>query len=481
MNCPKPRQWDLLAVGAVDGAAADGLRAHAEACGTCRQQYLSARRIHVELLRRYEVFDRDHDVLRDAMLAALPTETPVTTGVRPVGIRRLGDWIMSMNTKTTRRVAAVLAPAACIVVAVLVLLSPGPQKSAFAAAIERIRAARTIVAHFDVFLNQSEVPMQSGTLYLSDEHGMRFDSTADAAALPGVPGMTGMSMFHRTGGPVIMLSPGMKFAVRMHTPGKQAGWSGGWDQSSPDQFLAGFRKLTGEADAADARLDRSTLDGRQVEGFEISARKLGLEYVGSRSYDGDSEPSRARLFVDATTHLPVRMEVEMVVEAPPMGAMHVRAVYDDFEFDRPLDAAHFEPTIPDELRVFEVNVPAPSEETLLSALRMYAEKTGRYPLALDPSRISAELMIVLVRDGGVKVDPDDPSSVFSSDLIETVMRVSMGCAFTQQLARDGQEPEYFGDLVSPEDAAEVLLSWHLASGEIRVVYGDLQVENLPAK
>ncbi|MFO0838284.1 MAG: hypothetical protein U1D55_07120 [Phycisphaerae bacterium] len=476
MTCPASQDWDLLAMGVIDGSPADEMRTHAEVCAACRTEFLAARRAHTERLRRYEAFDHQHDELRDSLMAALAPGSPAEADLRPRRVSRIGDWIMSLNTKTTRRVAAVLAPAACIAIGALIVLSPS-HRSAFAAAIERMREARTIIAHFEAYLNQADVPMQSGTLYLSDEHGMRFDAVGNADAAPGFPNVMGMSMFHQPGGPVILLQPALKFGLRMHTPdGQMRGWSGNWDQSSPDQFLAGFRKMTGEADA---RLGHSVIDGRAVEGFEVSARKLGLEFVGSTT--AGNHPARARLWVDSESYLPVRMEIEITTEVPVMGDMSIRVVYNAFEFDRPLAAADFEPTIPDDLRMFDIKVPGPSEETLIDALRQFAEATGNYPVSLDPSRMVAQMMVALVRNGDVKMTDDDPASAITSGVMERAMQVTMGAAFVQQLAREGHEPEYFGTSVSPEDASEVLLRWRLADGGIRVIFGDLHVETQAAK
>lgn len=483
MSCPDAGEWDLLAIGAIDAAAVDALKSHADSCAACRERYRAARRAHVERLRRYGVFERDHDRLRESLLAALPDELPAPAARSAGVVRRLGDWIMSINTRSARRWAAMLAPAACVLVAAFVVLWPENQRSAFATAMERFRSARTIVAHFEAYMNHAEVPLQSGTLSLSDEFGMRFDATTnDAAAPAGVPNVMSLSMTHRPGGPVVLVQPTLNMAIRMHTPdGKMTGWSGGLDQSSPDQFLEGFRRLTGEADA---ELGRSTLDGRAVEGFEVSARKLGLEYVGRKPAEDEAEvePSRARLWVDAKSHLPVRMEIEVTVDSPiPIGRTHVRAVYSNFEFDRPLEATLFQASIPEGARVVDVNVPAPSEETLLTSLRIFAEKAGRYPLTFDPSRITAELMIVLARDSGMTIDPADPAALFDGEIMETVMTVTMGCAYVQKLARDGCEPEYLGDVVTPEDKDDELLRWRLPTGEQRVIFGDLRTETLPAK
>jgi outer membrane lipoprotein-sorting protein len=477
----------LLAIEALDDAQAEELRSHAESCSACRSEFVAARRAHVDRLRRYEVLDRDHDRRREELMTALADVSPQTARPSP-SIRRIGELIMSLNKTTPRRIAAFLAPAACIAIAAILLLSPGSQKSAFATAVERLRQAKSIVAHFEAYMNSGTQPMQRGTLYLSDQYGMRFDASlnpAGLAATTGLPGpvtdaadaaFAGMAITHRPGGPVVLNHAGLKFAVRLHTPdGKMSGWSGGFDQSSPDQFVSSFRRMTGEADAY---LGRSQIDGRDVEGYEVSARKLGLEHIGAPR-DGDAaNPGHARLWVDARSHLPVRMEVQIATEAPPLGAVLVRAVYDRFEFDRPLAESLFDAKIPEDARVLDVNVPAPTEETLVSALKLFGDTLGRYPSTLEPGRISAELMVGLASKGDIKLDPSDPAAMLSSELFENAMRVAMASAFVQQLARDGREPEYFGDSVRPEDADEVLVRWRLPDGGWRVIDGGLRASTV---
>ena len=136
MKCPSANEWNLLAMEALENEPAERLRAHARTCGPCRELLQSARREHTDRVRMYEAFDRDHYESREQLMAALPDELPQRTGaVRLVrGWARLGDYVMSLNTTTGRRAAAILAPVACILVAVAIFLSPG-QQSAFAAAI----------------------------------------------------------------------------------------------------------------------------------------------------------------------------------------------------------------------------------------------------------------------------------------------------------------------------------------------------------
>ncbi|MBU0618452.1 MAG: hypothetical protein KKI02_12110, partial [Planctomycetes bacterium] len=185
-----------------------------------------------------------------------------------------------------------------------------------------------------------------------------------------------------------------------------------------------------------------------------------------------------RLWVDVNGGLPVRMEVELGVA---FLRMHVLAVYDQFEWDVPLEAELFVPEIPEGAREIDLTVPPMTEQTLLDGLALYAELAGYYPPSLDPVSVTAGLAMAWGASGQLEIDPEDPASVFEMRLVQDCMVVTVACTFVQKLAADGHEPEYFGgDIVTPEDADEVLLHWRLDDGQIRVIYGDLRVETLPA-
>lgn len=473
MKCPKAESWELLAIDALEGDEAEALRAHAGACESCRGALLAARRAHVERVRAYEAFDHDHDRLREELLARLPAEPPqVRRGAG--GLRRLGEMVMRLNTSATRRAAALLLPAACVAIGVMFLVSPS-QQSAFAAAVERLREARTITCRFEAYMNESETPMQTGVVYMSDERGMRFD-----ASMPAVAGLTGggdaaLTMLHPKDGPVVVIQPMLKLALRMHVPNGLQDISGPLNQTAPDAFLQSFRTLTGEADA---RLGRAAVEGVEAEGFEVHAEKLGLSPVGGTLTE-ETEPARARLWVDARSHLPVQMVIEA---SQPTGfagsAMRVKVVMSRFEFDRPLDDALFNVVIPEGYKVIEATVPAPGEQSLVAGLRIFSEVTGRYPAVLDAGQISAELAAVMARSGNLPVDAGDPAAALSGEFLERMMTVAIGCTYAQQLVREGRTVEWFGDAVSPGEAREVLIRWTLPDGGKRVIYGDLRAETV---
>jgi hypothetical protein len=161
--------------------------------------------------------------------------------------------------------------------------------------------------------------------------------------------------------------------------------------------------------------------------------------------------------------------------------MHVLAVYDQFEWDVRLGADLFVPEIPEGARTIDLTIPPMTEQTLLDGLRLYAELAGRYPPSLDPVSISVGMSMAWVTSGRLEIDPEDPASVFDTGLAQDCMTVTAACGFCRQLAADGHEPEYFGDIVTPEDPDEVLLHWRLDGGQVRVIYGDLRVETLAAE
>lgn len=479
MKCPSPSDWDLLASDALAEDEIARLRAHALTCEACQAQLAAARRLHIERVRMYEAFDHRHDELREQLMAALPLERPRPRAAG--GLVRLGEILMSLNTRTTRRTLALLAPAACIVMA-LILFTPGGERSAFAAAISRLRQAQTITCRFQAFINDSDLPMQSGTLQMSNEHGARFDAEMNMGALPAPPapggtapaGVFAMSVFQKEGSPVTIIQPPLKVAMKMHVPPGFSGFDGNFNQSSPDMFVQQFRQLTAGAETA---LGRTTIDGVECEGYEIPGRKLGLAAVSGAVKAAGLDEGRARLWVDIREQLPVRMEVELNTEMPGLGTlMRIRCIYDRFVIDQNLPAELFVPQIPDDYRVVEATVPPPTEETLLAALRLFRDTTGRYPTALDPARLSGELMATLISSGKVKFDPADPAAAMSGEVLEAAITAAIGAAFVVRLNAEQRGIEYFGDIVGVDEPEKVLLRWNQADGTLRVIYADLRAE-----
>lgn len=489
MKCPSPAQWDLLAMQALEADEAERLYAHARTCPPCRESWQAARRAHTDRVRMYETFDRDHDELREQLMAVLPEEPPGRES--PGGLagfgRRLGGLAMSLNKSFGRRAVAVLVPAACLAVVLLAILSP--KQDAFAAALKHMRDAATITARCQLFISDAEQPMMEGKLYLSTKRGMRFDmqvgltmiDPTDQAPLDDLPLAASMVMVRGVDGPLVMFNPELNFAMIMH----------GIDQlnedaraASPDAFIRKFIEMT---DQADRRLGRSIIEGREAEGFEVSGEKLGFKpgvnLIGMGvgvNQPTAAQPSEscavARLWVDVATNLPVRMEIDLYLE---MLGTRMLGVYERFEFNALLDDSLFVLNIPKGTREIEFTIPPLNEETLLAGLKMFADYAGRYPPSLDPMSVSAQIGIAATMSGKMATKAADPlDNVLTGDFMNDVMKISVACAFVQTLVAEGRSPEYFGDVVTPDDADDVLLKWRQPDGSFRIIYGDLRAETV---
>ena len=53
--------------------------------------------------------------------------------------------------------------------------------------------------------------------------------------------------------------------------------------------------------------------------------------------------------------------------------------------------------------------------------------------------------------------------------------------FYMQLVQEDQDPAYYGDKVTAEDADAVLLRWKVSDTEYQVIFGDLTTENVTAE
>ncbi len=499
MTCPNAEKWDLLSMDLLEQHESTALLGHARECETCRRQLGQARRDHTALSRAFEVFDRNHDELRDSLLAGLPPATPQRV-IRPFGPGATG-----------RRVLAVLLPAACILIALFIIFTPGRSNVAFAQVCERMRQMSTMVCDFTTvstleWQGQARRHETRGTLSMYSAAGGRawLLNLSD-------PPSTQLNLPDRL---VTTAADGTREIIRLN-PAPSQSQSAGLVEG-PEVWLSRLIELTTEPDR---ELGPETIDGRPALGFEIAGWKLGY---GSRPAPG-SEPvverrSVARVWVDTESRLPLKLEVET---ARPFGSSRMNTVWDHMRWDVPLDPQAFEPPAPSESdRVQQLLVAPPSEESLITGLRAYAEQSRRIKEMLeqtgpgpggDPDRLQQMRQMLFldsdypqwldlewlagvapVRESSLIIargiaarqagDPEAATRAHaeaastSQTMAEAVWPLGM---FYRRLLLDGCEPEYYGQTVQPGDAAAVLLRWKITDGGWRVIYGDLHAETLP--
>ena len=58
-------------------------------------------------------------------------------------------------------------------------------------------------------------------------------------------------------------------------------------------------------------------------------------------------------------------------------------------------------------------------------------------------------------------------------MMEVMMPIQSLGMFHMQLVQQDKDPQYYGDLVKPGDAEQVLMTWKDDQGRYNVIYGDL--------
>ena len=331
MTCPTNDDLTLASMDLLDESQADQLRTHLEECEICRRRYQEARRGHVELLRTYEALDRDHDGQREQLMASLPGHSPQSApaGWRMPLRRRLGGLMMSLNSPTGRRTAAILAPAACLAIAVVMFFGL-TEKSAFASAIEHLKQAKTIVCRIDLPGGTQIQGMEitaNGKMYVSDEYGSYTEMYAN--------GMLVQRQYTPLEGPSLMVSPvsGSYFELDLGT-----------FATTPDETVARtpaawIQQLKGLEAKAGTELGTEIIDGHQTIGYRIDGAALGFPPPAEKEAPG----AYLELWVDQESELPVQMKTV----APMTGFdQPIVVVLDQFEWNVPIEPACSSRTFP---------------------------------------------------------------------------------------------------------------------------------------
>lgn len=457
MSCPNTSDWDLLAMETLEERAAEPLLAHLKECPDCRGIYEQTRRSHLDRIRMYDQLDRGHDSLREQLMAALPPLPARSRADRLVrGWRHTGDFVMSITHRVgARATIGMISAAACIGFVVLLMTFAGG-KSAFATAIGRFQQAKTIVCRITTTAPVPGATMtfqQTGKLCFSAEYGSRTE-----LLMNGIPMLVQYTPLQ---GPTTYVTPLSRTYTVTDTKAVDEGRDRG---NAPDAFILALSKLKGEASR---ELGRNNLEGVEVLGYEIPGQILGL---------GHAEGVRSELWIDAKTYLPVRYVAD--IPMPQLGGT-MRMVYDQFEWDTPLDPKVFVPEIAGYTRL-DAKTPVADEAALIKGLGNYAELAGKYPPTMDPMSLSTDLASAIgarVASAMIRGEkgPDQQT------LMQKSAEIASGLLFYQKLTSEGHSPEYSGKTVKPGQADAVLLRWKLTDGQWRVIYGDLRVETIEAQ
>ena len=130
-------------------------------------------------------------------------------------------------------------------------------------------------------------------------------------------------------------------------------------------------------------------------------------------------------------------------------------------------------------------MPAINEETAIRGLKLFAELTGRYPEELNLMTLISQMGKVYNSDTPAAKRLREESKGLEGEertrkMLDTMMPIQAMGSFYMLLAQDKKDPAYYGEIVTPEDADQVLMRWKVSDNEYRVIFGGLHVETVTA-
>jgi hypothetical protein len=253
-----------------------------------------------------------------------------------------------------------------------------------------------------------------------------------------------------------------------------------WQMNDPRTYLKKILECKYES------LGRATIDGIEVEGFQTTDPYFFL-IGGGIQID-------AKVWVDVKTRLPVRYDFTWP-NFDQMGTKIIERghiVMHDFQWDVAVDAAEFEPVIPDDYTGTVIKFPAHiTEETVIQGLKLLVELLGKYPdleIIADYTNVAPTVLLSALEKSEtpaamrlkeeLKGLTDDE---IGNKLVDFLMPIRGLARFCDMLAQDGKHPQYYGKTVTPKDADKVLMRWKVSDSEYRVIYGDLHAETVTAE
>lgn len=225
----------------------------------------------------------------------------------------------------------------------------------------------------------------------------------------------------------------------------------------------------------------SEIDGIMVEGFQTT----DPAYLGGAMGKVD-----VTVWIDIETQLPVQMDLDVTMEGET--TMHMQGTVHDIQWDIPMDADVFNPTIPEDYTSVgsgPIKMPDITEETTINGLRLYHEYLDQYPhdmgmltimndfvKIMDSNTPAAEAFKESIKD----LDEETPTQA----MIELMMQLQACTEFYTQLVEDKEkDPAYYGDRVTPDMDEQVLMRWKISDSDdqYRVIFADLSTATVTAE
>ena len=464
MNCAECRELLVVGLeGLLEDAQKRGVVDHLKTCKACRAEFKGLQTLRQRLVSHGQALARSS--VEDEVMNRIIREQNVR--LRSAAQAEAGLRLRRLTMKSSMVKGAVAAAVVLAAIGGIFLWTGTKSGVALADVLAKVEQVQAFMYQMTMHVTGSMQGMPAGgtdmkmTALVANHYGMKMDSSMTGAT-------AGQAMDQQTyvlpqQKMLMVVLPGMKKYMRM---------------SLDDSMFEKIKKQNNDPrfmikqilECQYKALGRSVIDGIEVEGFQTT----DPAYAGAVLGDVD-----VKVWVDVKTWLPVRvdMKIKMNEQMEMEGTLH------DFQWDVPVSAAQFNPVLPADFTPGPgdgMKMPAMTEETAIAGLKLFADLTGKYPENLNM------MTLMQTTTGGFK-DSQTPEAQklrqameeAKTDeerikaIVEPLMPIQMLGGFYGTLVQEKKEPAYYGKVVKPGDAAQVLLRWKTADNEYRVIFADL--------
>jgi outer membrane lipoprotein-sorting protein len=481
MNCAECKELLVAHLeGLLDESEEQTVRDHLKSCEICRAELKGLHALQQRLVNNGKTLAQTS--VEDEVMNRIVREQ----NVRLKSAAQAGAGL-HIRRLIMRSSVVKIAVAAAVVLAVaggLFLWTGTKSGVALADVLTRVEQIQAFMYKMTMHVKGSMEGMSPGgvdmeaTMLIANEYGMRMDMSMTTPGT-GQPVEQQMYMLPQQN-MVMVLLPAMKKYMRMQVDEEMFEKK---RQENNDPRLM-LKKIL-ECQYTD--LGKTTLDGVEVQGFQTT----------DPAYGGGMGDVDVKVWVNMKTELPVRidMRIKMNEQMEMEGTMH------DFQWDVPVSAAEFNPVIPADFTAGPgdgMQMPAMTEETAMTGLKLCSELTGKYPDDLNLmtliQTVTKSFQDSHASDASKVREPEDPAVPLeeakkklmdevdeqTKKLMDKMMPIQSLGGFYMTLVQEKKEPAYYGQVVEPGDKALVLLRWKISDNEYRVIFGDLHAATVDA-
>ncbi len=469
MNCARCRRLLVAYLeGVLEGSEKQTVDEHLSACDACRTQQQDLAAVQQDL-----VCDGATPIwtdLEEGVMNRIIREQNVRlkSGRHAGASLPLKKWIRKGTTVK-------IAVAAAVVLAALggIFLWTGTKSGVVLAnvlaRVEQVQAFTYRMKSHTSIAMLGTTPLEFNvrtTMLVADGYGMRIDaSTSDPATSQMVEQQ-------------IYVLPEQEMAVTLMPAKKQ------YERVKLDESLLQAKRQESNDPRLMIRrmlacpyknLGKSILGGVEVQGFQTA----------DPSFTGGFSRGEATLWVDVKTGLPVRVDVMIKLHEQS----ETRATLYDFQWHVPVSEAEFNPVIPADFTpgvADRTMAPGTTEQGAVEGLRLCIEFLGQYPESLNPTDLLAAFLNLGASPtpAAKKLAEEIAQKGFKGETatktMETMKPLQSLVMFHISQAQQKLDPVYYGKVVRPGDAVQVLLRWKTADNEFRVIFGDLHATTVDA-